>query len=206
MDELIQAMSIPELQKFKGQYSDNDSIVKIVDGYIEVKQKQVAQEKAKADFTRVIARLINKLPHPNDVHNVYMRWAEVEVEDTSGEPEMVNITTKEAVLDKDGSVIESAVSEEQPRYPKHMEYQWVVELNKGFRVGAGATGEASVSKRAVTLNKRDGQQLTFVGNFPSASKACEHLKIALGGDSATRVLNREGYILDPYTGTDYTSS
>ena len=194
MDELIAAMSIVELGKFKDQYTDNESITKIVDGYIEVKTKQEAQVKAKADFTKVIAKLINKLPHPEDVHNVYMAWREVEVEDKSKEAEEVTIHH------------EDGEDTTEMRFPKHMEHQWVVELNKGFKVGSTGSSEPTASKRAITLNKRNGQALEFVGNFPSASKACEHLNLNTGGDSATRVLAREGYILDPYTGTDFATS
>jgi len=187
MDELIQAMSIAELGTFKEQYKDNESIITIIDGYLEVKVKQEAQEKAKADFTKVIAKMVNKLPHPEDIHNIHMRWAEVEVEDTTAEAEEVEI---------DGV--------KELRYPKHTEHQWIVELNKGFTVGK-ASGQPTASKRAITVHKRNGTQLEFVGNFPSASKACEHLNTPTGGDSATRVLSRDGYIADPYTGTDFTS-
>ena len=205
MDALIQAMSIPELEKFKEQYKTNESIVKIVDGYIETKVREEAQAKAKADFAKAIEKLIGKLPHPDDVHNVYLRWAEIEVEDTSVEPEMVDVVIAPAEVDKDGSILTEAITESQPRYPTTKQWMWVVELNKGFQVSKG-TPQPATSKRAISVHKRDGLTLQFVGNYQSASKACEHLNIAIGGDSATRVLAREGYILDPYTGTDFTTS
>lgn len=204
MDALIQAMSIPELETFKKQYSDNESIVKIVDGYIEVKVREDAQAKAKADFTKAIEKLVNKLPHPEDVHNVYLRWAELEVEDRSQEPEMVEVVVTPAEVDKDGAIVVDAITEPQPRYPMVKTWAWVVELNKGFQIARGV-GQPTTSKRAISVHKREGSTLQFVGNFQSASKACEYMKIIIGGDSATRVLARDGYILDPYTGTDFVS-
>ena len=193
MDELIQAMSIAELETFKTTYKENDSIVKIIEGYIEVKTRQEAQEKAKADFAKAIGKLVDKLPHPDDVHNVYLRWAEVEVPIPNSE--LVELS--EDVCKANGLEVGTK------RQPTHKVYQWQVELNKGFTVGKSAA-TPTTSKRAITLHKRDGLSLTFIGNFPMASKACEHLKLLLGGDSATRVLQREGYIVDPYAGTDFT--
>ena len=205
MDELIQAMSIAELKTFRVQYQSNESIVKILDGYIEVKEREEAEAKARADFAKAIGKLTEKLPHPEDIHNVYLVWREVDVEDTSQEAEMVDIVVKVAEMDGDGRITEPAVIEPQPRYPTTKVNMWVVELNKGFQVVKATNGTPSTTKRAITLHKRSGTQLVPIGNFPSASKACEYLKIVIGGDSATRVLNREGYILDAYTGSDYTS-
>jgi len=203
MDELIQAMSIAELENFKTTYKDNGSITKIVDGYIEVKARQEAQARAKEDFSKAIGKLVAKLPHPDDVHNIYLAWREVEVEDTTHEGEEVELVVTPAVVNDEGNITTPAVMGKERRYPKVMVYQWVVELNKGFSVGKAS--QVTTSKRAITLNKRNGQALEFIGNFLSASKACESLKIPIGGDSATRVLNREGYILDAYTGTDFTN-
>jgi len=195
MDSIFEAMTITELKDFKTHYEANEGVSNQIDGYIEVKVKAEAQAKAKADFEKAIGKLIGKLPHPDDVHNIYMKWVEVEEEDTSQdqvEVDIVNPDTHEHTSEM--------------RYPKVMVNKWVVETNKGFTVGKGKTTGNGASKRAITVNKRDGQSLVMVGNFPSASKACEYLKIALGGDSATRVLNREGFILDAYEGTDFTTS
>ena len=155
--------------------------------------RQEAQAKAKADFEKTIGKLINKLPHPEDVHNVYLRWSEVDEAIPDSELVEVEVTNAEGIKSM------------EMRQPMVKVMQWVVELNKGFTVGKGASATPTTTKRAVTVNKRNGQTLEFVGNFPSASKACEYLKLIIGGDSATRVLARDGYILDPYTGTDFTS-
>lgn len=207
MDELIQAMSIPELEDFKTKYEGNESVTKIIDGYIEVKTRQEAQAKAKADFEKAIGKLIGKLPHPEDVHNIYMRWAKHEEAIPDSEVEKVilrnGVVLKELPADSKAE-IDAGIIVVEERQPSQEIWGWEVETNKGFSVGK-ASASPTASKRAITINKRDGQSLVMVGNFPSASKACEHLGITLGGDSATRVLNREGYILDAYTGTDFTS-
>ncbi len=190
MDELIQAMSIAELETFKSQYPDNESIQKVVDGYIEVKVRQEVQDKARADFAKAIGKLADKLPHPEDIHNVYLRWSKGEEPVPGSEPVEVE------VMDGEGNTTMEA------RQPTQEVWGWEVELNKGFQVNRTST-TPTANKRAITLNKRNGQVLEFVGNYQSASKACEHLSLPIGGDSATRVLAREGYILDPYTGTDF---
>ena len=190
MDELIQAMSIPELQHFKEQYAGNESIIKIVDGYIVVKEQEIAKAKAKDEFGKVIAKMVAKLPHPDDVLNVHLRWAEVEVEDTSQEPEEVEV---EGV--------------KELRYPKIKMFQWVVELNKGFQVSKTSSGGNQVSgtsKRAITVKRIEGESLVPVGNFHSANEACKHLRLIIGGDSANRVLQRDGYLSQACDGTDYT--
>ncbi len=226
MDELIQAMSIPELQTFKETYKDNQSITTIIDGYIEVKTRQEAQDKAKEDFGKAIEDLAtykvetitNKKGHtkqvarglpppPDGVHNVYLAWREVDVEDTSQEPEMVDVVVTQAIMDGDGNITTPAVVEPQPRYPTVKSPQWVVELNKGFTIGkaaSGGNGIPSTNKRGVTVHKRNGTSLELVGNFPSGQVAANYLKVPVGVSSAPKVLRDEGYIVDPYTGTDYT--
>ncbi len=186
MDELMQAMSIADLRKFKTTYKGNESVTKIIDGYIEVKVKVEAQVVAKAQFTDVVEAMINKLPHPETIHNIYMRWAEIEVEDEEAEAVEVMI---------DG--------ETEMRKPKHKEFQWIVELNKGFTVGK-AKGDVTAGKRAVTVFRRDGNNLVLVGNFPTGSKACEFMELDEGKGSANKFLRDEGFIVDTYTGTDYT--
>ena len=47
-----------------------------------------------------------------------------------------------------------------------------------------------------------GDKVELVGNFINATKALEYLHLVRGGDSAVRVLIRNGYILSPYDGND----
>lgn len=199
MEELIQAMSIPELENFKKTYEANESVTKIIDGYIEVKTRELAQAKAREDFGKAIGKLVDRLPHPEDIHNIYLAWREVEVEDTSQEA----VELAPEVCEANGLEVGTK------RHPLHKVPVWVVELNKGFQVAkASSTGSPVTSKRAILVSKRstdNPNHLEEVGKFASASKACEYLKLILGGDSATRVLLRDGYFLEPYQGTDYTS-
>jgi len=207
---VFQNMTIEELNAFKEMYKSNEAIVKIMDGYIEGKLRDEAQAKAKADFTQAIAEMIGTLPHPEGIHNVYLAWREVEVQDTDS-PQEVDIPkideAGQPVLTQKGK----PVMVKETRYPTTKAWKWIPELNKGFQAGKSTTTTATktANKRAVTISKREGEgssQLVLVGHFPTASKAVEYLKLPLGGDSATRVLQREGMFIEPYTGTDYTLS
>lgn len=204
-DELINAMSNEDLKALKTKYPKNQSIVTLIDGILGARANQEAEAKAKAKFTNGIAKLFDKLPHPSDVHNVYIRWSEVEVEDTSEDPEEVDIVLEPAINNGEGKITTPAVMGKEMRLPLTKVFKWVVEVNKGFEPKA-ANGNATASKRAITLYRHNTEGADeLVGNYQSASKACSHLKITIGGDSATRVLTREGYYIIPYTGQDFTS-
>lgn len=188
MDELVKAMTNEELVTLKEKHPDNEAIIRLVDGILETRKHEEEQEKNKKAFEEKVAKLA-KLPEPPEgIYNIFMRYATVEVPD--GEPEVIEVN-----------------GQPETRQPTREEKQWVVEVNKAFKVqsGTGNNQTTGTSKRAITVNRRNGNQLELVGHFASASKACEFLNIPTGGDSATRVLTREGYILDPYEGTDYTS-
>jgi len=194
MDELLQAMSISDLETFKANYKANESIQKIVDGYIQVKKQELAAIKAKEDFGKAIVKLVDKLPHPADIANVYLAWREVEEDDTT-KPEQVEL------------VAPDGTKSTETRFPKVKVAKWVVELNKAMNVKASASGgttQASSTKRAITVKKIDGDKLTPVGNFRNASEACKHLGLTIGGDSAVRVLQRDGYLASPYDGITFT--
>lgn len=209
MEELINAMSDEDLAGMKTKYSDNPSVVTLIDGILETRNKALAQAKAKAKFEGGIAKLFVNLPHPEDTYNVYARWAEVEVEDTTKEAlEEVEIVDAQAILDDDGKIVTEAVTHTEARYPTVKVFKWVVETNKGLSTARGGTTTPTTSKRAILVSKRDEanpSQLVEVGKFTSASKACEKLGLTIGGDSATRVIQREGLFIEPYEGTDFTS-
>lgn len=196
MDELINAMSDEDLADMKVKYSDNPSVVTLIDGILETRGKAKAQAKAKAKFEKGIAKLFLDLPHPEDIHNVYVRWAEVEEEILDGIAEEVE------VVDGEGN------KSTEMRQPTTKVFKWVVETNKGFTAGRQGTTTPTASKRAITVSKRgqdNPNQLELVGHFASASKACELLKLVIGGDSATRVIQREGLFIEPYEGTELTA-
>lgn len=190
MEELIKAMSDEDLAGLKDKYSDNPSVVSLIEGILATKAKTAEQAKAMATFEKGIAKTFAKLPHPDNIHNVYARWAEVDVAD--GEPELVDVTQPDGVI------------VQESRQPSHKEWGWVVEVNHAVRA-VSPSDTPKASKRAITVFKRSGTQLEPQGNFTSASKACESLKILIGGDSATRVLARDGFITEPYNGTEFKS-
>jgi len=212
MDELIQAMSIPELEKFKEQYSDNVSIIKIIDGYIVTKTQELAKAKAKEDFESHLDT--NQPPPPPDgIYNIYYAWkdVEVEVDNTSLEPEEVEVVKKQAKIDKDGNIVKPAVMETELRYPKTTETrkQWVVDTNKGFEVPKSGSAKTTISKRAITIKGIEGDSVMSIGNFRSCAEGCRYLKLAcagsLGGSENGRtVLMRNGYVVNDYDGTDFT--
>lgn len=186
-NDFINAMSEGDIREQLEKYKDNPSVVTLLNGVLEARIREVAQAKAKADFEKGISKLFSKLPHPEDVHNVYVRWAEVD--EPTGEPE------EEVMID----------GKPEMRQPTTKVSKWVVQVNKSVVVSRGGSGVVTASKRAITVMKRNGLNLQPIGNFVSASKACEYLELPIGGDSATRVLEREGYIREPYEGTEYTS-
>lgn len=211
MEELIKELSNKELKAMKEQHKDNETVVKLIDGILEGRVKEEAEAKAKENFTKVIGKVFAKLPHPEDIHNIYVRWCEVdvEVEDAEAEEVEVEVVKTPAVLDKDGTITTPAVMATEKRKPMVTikQYQWVVELNHSVVVKSGASGNSpATSKRAIKVMKRNGLQLEDKGNYANASIACKSLGLAIGGDSATRVLARDGYITEPYEGTDYTTS
>jgi len=212
MDELIKAMSDSDLMELKGKYVDNSSVVTLIDGILETRGKEAEAIKVKVDFERGIAKLLAKLPHPDDVHNIYVRWGEVDVAD--GELEEVVFDSKGVVIPMT-LLIEDMTPEQldelgsytyETRQPSHKEFQWIVEVNHATKVtGNSTTGVTTASKRAITVYKRNGTQLELKGHYASASKACEALGLIIGGDSAIRVLARDNYITESYEGVDYSS-
>ena len=211
--DVLEVMSIPELEQFKAQYKDNESIIKIVDGYIIIKNQEVVEAKLVEDFNKVVDKFSGKLPNPpSGIHNLYFGWAEVEVDDTSKASEDVTIVDSIPEVNDDGAIVTEAVSHTEKRYPQMKSWAWIAETNKGFNASKGSTTRTiTTSKRAFTLYKREGLNNTPVGNFRKYSEACRHLSLAcagsLGGtDSGERVLTRNGYVYDAYEGVDFTVS
>jgi len=182
MEELINAMSDEDLVALKAKYASNESITKLIDGILQTRQVETAKAKVKSDFEAKVLKLAKLPTPPEGVHNLYLRWAEVD--EPTGEPEEVEV---------DGVKV--------MRQPTTKVWKWVVEVNKGFQVTRTST-TAKVAKRSISVSKREGNNLVPVGNFTNATKACEHLKLIVGGDSAIRVLQRDGYIIDQYAGDD----
>ena len=191
MDALIEAMSDKDLLGMKAKHGDNETVINLIDGIIAERKAKAEQELATAKFEDGVVKLFATLPHPEAIHNVIANWKEVDVPD--GEPEQVMVDGKTEM-----------------RTPTKRVFQWIVETNHACRGSSGSgTGASTAKKRGITVSKRDAtnpSQLVLVGHFPSASKACDHLKLIVAGDSAVRVIQREGMFIEPYDGTEYTSS
>lgn len=205
----IGAMSESDIREQLEKYKDNPSVVTLLEGVLEARVREEAERKAEADFEKAIGRIVSKLPHPEKVHNIYIRWGEVDIPE--GEPEEMALKNGGAykllrdLTPEDHELVDKGEITIETRTPTRKEYQWISQVNKSVTVTRGGNGTPTVSKRAIMVMKRNGLALQPIGNFPSASKACEYLKIPLGGDSGNRVLAREGYITEAYEGTEYTS-
>lgn len=195
-DLLVKAMSNEDLEALKVKYAGNQSMTTLIDGILEVRHKEEAQAKLVKDFEAKVSKLA-KLPQPPEgIHNIYLVWREVE--EPQGEPELLAEDVCKANGLEVGTIRQATIKV----------WKWVVETNKGFQPVKATNkddgGEASATKRGITVYKRTGTTLEAKGNYRSASKACETFKLPLGGDSAMRVLARNGYITEPYLGSDFT--
>ncbi len=205
-NELINVMSDEDLLAMKAKYPGNVSVQTLIDGILTTRKVEADAKQVKTNFIAAVDTLLvvkqfkagketvtTGLPKPPpDIHNLYLVWREVET--TTG-PEVATEVTK-----PDGTKVV------EMRQPVTKAFQWVVEVNKGFQVGKSTTANTSgttASKRAITVNKRDGQVLKLVGNFKTGHAACVHLKLDDAGMSANLKLRNEGYVVDPYTGIDF---
>jgi len=187
-DELINAMSDEDIAEMKEKYADNASVILLLDGILETRRKVATQAKAKADYVKGITTLVGKhlAIQPEGETNVLITWEEADIADGEPEEVMVNGTT-------------------ELRTPHHKEVKPVVRTNvfwsetTSVNRSASGKGNNGVSKRAIRVFKRSGTQLIDKGVYASATKACEALGLIVGGDSATRVLARDGYISEPAT-------
>ena len=196
MSSDLNILNTEDLMELKAKYPDNESIAKLVDGIVEARLKELAEIEVKETFTASLETYFNNpdnpLIAPEGIYNVYARLAEVEVEKVTGQ-ETVGKGKAKKVID----IIE-----------KVKEKRWVIEANKAISIThkqASTSGKAKASKRAIQVFKANGTNLESQGKFSSGNKACEHLGLNVGGDSATRVLSRLGYIVQPYDGEDLTA-
>lgn len=206
MEELINAMSDSDLAELKAKYPDNTAVTTLIDGILATREREAVQAKAMEKFTKGIAKTFSTLPHPDNIHNIYARWGEVDI--PSGEPEEVEVVVTPAEVNGDGNITTPAVMGMEMRMPTVKGMAWVVEVNHATRqqgTRGGNDTSPKTSKRAITVFKRNGTQLEPRGNFASGQAACDFLKIPVGTDDAKRVLIREGYIHEPYEGTDFRS-
>lgn len=202
-NDLLDVMSVDELVQFKAAYPNNESLAKIVDGYIEVKRAEEARVEAKAKFETGIAKMVAKLPHPDDIYNVYLRWAEVE--EAVGEPEVVevplmNTETGRQVVGEEGKLMTTT----EMRQPTTKVWKWVVETNKAFPVVGKATSGGSGNgspKRAITVKRLEPDNtVTVLGTFDSGADFCRTHGIDYTNNSPIRALKSAGYL--PFLASD----
>jgi len=197
-------LSDAQIEDALKQYAKLPSVVTLLGGIkvareasrkqaLEELSRQANLEKGKQEFGEKLSKM-GKLPAPPEgIYNVYMVWREEE--EPQGEPEEVE------VVKPDGSKVK------EMRQATIKVNKWVVETNKGFQVsksGTSTSGQSGTTKRAITVYHRNGTNLEAKGNFRSGAEACKHLGVIVGSDSANRALARDGYIAEPYTGTDFT--
>ena len=154
--------------------------------------KQIEEEQAREGRKATIAKIAKALEKvwTDDLGNILITREDV---DDLEHGEEVEVET-------------NAGKVKEMRYPKVKSL--VVRTNifwtetKAGNLNKSTKSEAT--KRAITVSKRNGNQLELVGHFRSANEVCDHLGVIVGKDSATRVLQREGLFTEPYEGTDYT--
>jgi hypothetical protein len=200
---LFEAMTNDKIQSLLTEYKDNASVVTLLSGIMETRKSIAEANKLKVDFEAKIAKLVKLPTPPAGIHNVYLAWAEVE--EKIGEPVEVEVVKSQAVHNPDGSVNTPAVMEKVMRQPTAKVWKWVVELNHSTpcKSTSGDHSTTSTSKRAVTILKRNGLALESIGNFKTCQSACDYLKLDTKQDSAKRVLEKNNYIVESYTGSDF---
>lgn len=165
-------------------------------------EKLIAIGEETRKFQDKATKLVKSLgTPPESIINLHYRWAEVTEEVEGAEAEKL----PDDVCKANGLELGTM------RKPIVKVWKWVVEVNKGFQVPKQAQGEGqpSISKRAVTVYKRDGASNQLVGNFHNYAEACRSLALTCAGsmggtDSGGRVLTLNGYVFDAYEGEDWT--
>lgn len=177
----FKVLPLEALEDLKAKYANNPEIVQTLDNYINIKKEEEAQNKIKADFEAKVSKLAKLPTPPSGIYNVYLAWKEVE--DSEAEAVQVEVDGKTEL-----------------RKPKV--HKWVIEVNKAMQVSSGKSSGASgqPNKRAISVYKRNGTQLELKGNYANATLACKTLGLTIGGDSANRVLQRNGYVVEAYQG------
>ena len=125
-----------------------------------------------------------------------MAWREVEEDIPDGQEEEVEVDKVEGGI---------SIKVKEMRKPKQKVTKWVVEVNKGFSVKQGASGNGNGSKRAITIEKREGNTISLVGNFRSGEEGAKYLNIPTGVSSANKVLRDDGFLVTAYEGTNFTN-
>ena len=180
MDALTKSLPLEEIKAMLEKYEDNPDLKAYLEEVLKDREAQAESEQAKAKFEAKIANL-TKLPAPPEgVNNVYMAYRDVEV--PTGPAEEIDDPNNPG--------------QKVTRTPVEKVKQWVVEINKAMKITGGSSKASSKGTRTIKVYKRDGLNLVDKGEFANAQEACNALNIPVAGDSARRVLTKEGYIVE----------
>lgn len=202
---LFESLSDVQIAEAKTKYKNVPTIIQMLTD-LEAKRKnsqakaiealanQAKDEQAKKAFGDKLLELVKLPAPPAGIVNVYMAYGEVEEEDLS--------KTEEVEIIKDGKPVKES------RHPKVKVMKWIIETNKGFAVDKTSGSTTTVSKRAITVLKRnalDTTKIDTIGTFRTGKAAADFLKLDVGVSSANLILAKNGYILEPYGGNTFTA-
>ncbi len=184
------------------QFAGNESLLKSINGIMAMRKAESDKLLASKQFAEAVAKI--KLPSPPDgVYNMFFTFGEVEVEDTKQPKVEVEIVDAQAIYNVDAkgekTLVTPAVVHKEKRHPKVKVMQWSVTTNHACHTNKAGNNTTSAtpkqSKRSVEVLAVNGNQLQSKGVFANCTRACEELKLEIGGDSARRVLERAGYVV-----------
>ena len=161
---------------------------------LEANAQAKAKEQALEDFLALLDTI--ELPDPPDgTLNIYRPFRK--------EARHLNKAEREEVKKANPQIADSDLENRVVDTGRKICGKW--ELNKAMTTSSAKTeGKARTRKLAITLNKREGNTIVPVGNFRTSKEACDNFHIETGRDSARRVLEAKGYIVDDYDGNDFT--
>jgi len=198
-NNLFAGLSTEQLNEVKAKYPFYASqveaeLAKRESQAAEIMAKLEAEAQAKIEEEKInqslLKTFIKTFPNkPDNLNNVLFVWREVEVLD--GEPIEVEVN---------GTI--------ETRQASHKELQPQVIRNVFWSIDKQSPSKAGTKdtkrKLAETVKKLNGDTVEVIGNFRSGHEACQYLGLDDAGNSGNRVLRDNGYILEPYDGTEYT--
>ena len=188
---MFDMMSDEQIQAYiKANPDKAESINTILEANRKAKQEQQELD----DFLDLLATI--ELPDPPEgVLNIYCAFVKETRPLTDAEKAEVKKTTPN-ITDE---LLNARVVETGRKAWKAWETNKAMTTTKALASGT----KTRTRKLAITLNKRDGNTITPIGNFRTSKEACEHLGIETGRDSARRVLEAKHYIVDDYDGDQF---
>lgn len=191
---LLDVLTEEQVQEY---IANNPSKAEAIKEALEANAKAKALESEKQDFIDLLDTI--ELPNPPEgVLNIYRPYRKATRHLTSDERKEVKATNPNVTdEDLDRRVVDTG------------EWEWGEwQFNKSMTVSSAKSGEGKsrTRKLAVTVNKREGNTLSLVGNFRTSKEACEHFGLETKGDSARRVLEANKYIVDDYDGDQFLVS